>query len=136
MSVYQRINGYFSGYQDTIALCPQAQALMLEETKHYPYLEIFYPSLNQIEKMKDEINSKYPNTIIVGTSATSSRAWYDVIIGIENPEIKDYKEFDEDFNINKYKLMTVKDADATFDDVEEALVFIKQVMRLEERNEI
>lgn len=136
MSVYQRINGYFSGYQDTIALCPQAQALMLEETKGFPYLEIFYPSLNQIEKMKDEINSKYPNTIIVGTSATSSRAWYDVIIGIENPEIKDYKEFDEDFNINKYKLMTIKDADATFDDVEEALVFIKQVMRLEERNEI
>lgn len=134
--MYQRINGYFSGYQDTIALCPQALALMLEETKRYPYLEIFYPSLNQIEKMKGEINSNYPNTIIVGTSATSSRAWYDVIIGIENKEISDYKEFDEDFNINKYKLMTVKDADATFDDVEEALVFIKQVMRLEERNEI
>ena len=32
--------------------------------------------------------------------------------------------------------MTLKDADATFEDVEEAIVFINQVMRLKERNEI
>lgn len=135
LNVYRQINGYFSGDKDTTILCPQALALMIEEVKGFPYTEIFYPAFNQIEGQKDEIASKYKNVIVVGSAATSSRTWYDIIVGIDSKDINDY-EYDEDFNIHHYEFMKLKSADVTFETVEEMMFFINKMMRIERENEI
>ena len=135
LSLYRQMNDYFSGDKDTTILCPQALALLIEEVKGYPYREIFYPAFNQIEEQKDEIASKHKNVIIVGSAPTSSRAWYDIIVGIDNKDIKDY-DYDEDFNIHHYEFMKLKSADVIFETEQEIMFFINKMMRIEKENEI
>lgn len=132
--MYQCLNNYFNE-KDTIILCPQALALVIEDVKGYPYRELFYPALNQIESQKEEISCGYKNTIVVGSSAFSSRSWYDIIIALDSKGIKDY-DYDEDFNINKHSLMTTKNADIIFENKEELIFFINKMMRIKQNNEI
>lgn len=136
LSVYQQINGCFSGDKDFIAISPQAVALMIEEIKGYPFLDMFYPALHQVEEAKEEIASKYKDVVVVGTAATTSKSWFDAIIGINNAYVSDYKNFDEDFNVHKYKILTLKDADILFNTMNEVVFFLKHMMRVNKENEV
>lgn len=114
---------------------PQMVALELEQFKGIPYTIGFFPAIKTFENRKEEFNQLVDVFITVGTTDKASMPWYDIIVGLNNYELKNYSEFDT--SIYSCECFTLKDADMKFDDIKELLFFIDKIVRITgEKNEI
>lgn len=104
---------------------PQSVALEMEECKGVPYTFGFFPAIKTFEKLKQEIADKVDVFITVGTTDRKSEIWYDVIVGLDNFEMDDYKKFDQ--SIYSCELYKLKESDIRFDTIEELLLFIDRM---------
>lgn len=107
---------------------PQIVAWELEEKKGIPYTVAFFPAIKIFEKQKDQINELVDVFITVGTTDKKSVGWYDVIVGLNNFDLKDYKEFDT--SIHSCEYFTLKDSDMKFDEIGELLIFLSKMVKL------
>lgn len=118
-------------YDEKKCFCdsPQMVAWELEEMKGIPYLYGFFPAIKTFEKNKEQFYDAVDVFITVGTTDINSADWYDVIVGLNNPEIQDYYNFDT--SIHQCDLFTLKNADIKFDTTNELLFFIRKLIRME-----
>lgn len=107
---------------------PQIVAWELEEMKGIPYTVAFYPAIKTFEARKEMINELVDVFITVGTTDKKSAGWYDVIVGLNNFDLKDYKEFDT--SIHSCECFTLKDSDMKFDEIGELLIFLSKMVEL------
>lgn len=110
-------------------ISPQVVALMVEEAKDYPYLEVFFSALRTFENQKEDISTKCNNLIVVGTVPISTRYWYDAVVGLDNEEIEDYPAKSIPNNIDNISLMELKHADVTFNNFETLRIFLKKAIQ-------
>ena len=95
---------------------------------------VYYNAIKIVEKNKDELASKAENFIMVGTTDMASKSWYDIIVGIDNPDIEDYTDFPQENNVDHINCFSLKHADVIFNDFSELLTFLYKVM--ENKNEL
>lgn len=133
--VVQKIRNRFY-FDDLKIFCdsPQAIALDIEQKKGIPYTFAFFPAIKTFEKNKEEISEAVDVFITVGTTDVKSMGWYDVIVGLTNFEISNYKSFDT--SIYSCDYFTLKNADIKFDEIEELLFFINKIVRINNKNEV
>ena len=110
---------------------PQLIAWEIEEKKGIPYTMAFFPAIKIFEKNKDLIADKMDVFITVGTTNKDSESWYDVIVGLDNFDIKDYTQFDS--SVYKCKCYNLKDSDIHFDTIDELLFFINKIVRIKDK---
>jgi hypothetical protein len=129
MDITNRIRQRFM-YDDKKFFCdsPQIVALELEQMKGIPYTVAFYPAIKVFENRKDMIYDVVDVFITVGTTDKKSVGWYDVIVGLNNFDFKDYKEFDT--SIHSCECFTLKDSDMKFDEIGELLIFLSKMVKL------
>ena len=133
--VVQKIRNRF--YFDNLKFfcdSPQAIALDIEQKKGIPYTFAFFPAIKAFEKNKEEISEVVDVFITVGTTDVKSMSWYDVIVGLTNFEISNYKSFDT--SIYSCDYFTLKNADIKFDEIEELLFFINKIVRINNKDEV
>lgn len=133
--VVQKIRNRFY-FDDLKFFCdsPQAIALDIEQKKGIPYTFAFFPAIKTFEKNKEEISEAVDVFVTVGTTDVKSMSWYDVIVGLTNFEISNYKSFDT--SIYSCDYFTLKNADIKFDEIEELLFFINKIVRINNKNEV
>lgn len=133
--VVQKIRDRFY-FDDLKFFCnsPQAIALDIEQKKGIPYTFAFFPAIKTFEKNKEEISNAVDVFITVGTTDVKSISWYDVIVGLTNFEISNYKSFDT--SIYSCDYFTLKNADIKFDEIEELLFFINKIVRINNKDEV
>ena len=112
---------------------PHLIAWEIEEKKGIPYTTAFFPAIKIFEKNKDLIADKVDVFITVGTTNKDSITWYDVIVGLDNFDIKDYKQFDT--SIYQCQCYTLKDSDIHFDTINELLFFINKIVRIKDNKD-
>lgn len=134
IDVVRRLNNHFNNMEKCIVVSPQLTAWMVEEAKGYPYMLVYYNAIKIVEKNKDELASKAENFIMVGTTDMASKSWYDIIVGIDNPDIEDYTDFPQENNVDHINCFSLKHADVIFNDFSELLTFLYKVM--ENKNEL
>ena len=129
LDITNRIRSYFMSHEKKI-FCdsPQVVALEIEQMKGIPYIIGYYPAIKVYEGRKDMINEAVDVFITVGTTDKKSLGWYDVVVGLNNFEIKDYKEFDT--SIHSCEYLTLKDADMKFDNINELLLFLNRMIKV------
>lgn len=129
LDITNRIRSYFMSHEKKI-FCdsPQVVALEIEQMKGIPYTIGYYPAIKVYEGRKDMIYDAVDVFITVGTTDKKSAPWYDVIVGLNNYELKDYKEFDT--SIHDCEYFTLKDADMKFDEVNELLLFLNRMIKI------
>ena len=74
------------------------------------------------------VHPEYKLWVVLGTDDEKNRNTYDAIISLNNPEIDDYK-FDPEFNTTNIKVMTVKDGEVKFNNLDEVIVFLKYMQK-------
>lgn len=117
--------------EEGLCISPQATALMVEEVKGIPYRTAYYPALKVFEQQKEELSLKAPHMVVIGTVPVDSYAWYDAVVGLDDAEsIKDYNDFDEDFNTEHYKTLTLKDSDCIFNHFDELRYFLTKIIKI------
>lgn len=117
-----------------VAISPQVVALMVEEAKNYPYLEVFHSAVRAVEKEKEDIAKSTKVFIMIGSVPRSSRLWYDAIVGLNDDNISDYPLNTIPNNVDNVEMMTVKEADITFDDFEQLRIFLTRIVKRETEN--
>ncbi len=130
-----RIRNYF--YNDSLKVfcdSPQVVSLEIEAKNNIPYTFSFFPAIKTYEANKDNISSIVDVFITVGTTDVNSKSWYDVVVGIDSYDISNYKNFDT--SIYSCNYFTLKDAEIKFNNIDELLVFLNKIVRINNKNDI
>lgn len=128
LDIVRRLNEHFNNTKKVLCVSPQLVAWMVEEAKGIPYSLVYYSAIRQVEKQKDYIASTTENFIMVGTTDSSTKIWYDVIVGLDNKNIRDYTDFPQEYNTDNISCFKMKNADVVFEDFKELLVFLYKIM--------
>lgn len=118
---------------------PQFTAWQVSEVQNIPYLHAYYPALRAYKKIDDMAGSDIDVCITVGTADLKDFLNYNAVVGIENKEINDYKDFPEEFNTTNMTVIELKHCEIKFYNMNELIHFIKIVInnyyRQEDKNE-
>lgn len=115
---------------------PQFTAYQTEQLKNIPYLEGYYPAVRAYKKIDEFASEEVHTCIIVGTADVADLLDFDIIVGYENPEIKEYTEFPEEFNTTNITCVDLRYSDIIFTKIEELIHFLRIVMAKEERDNV
>ena len=133
--VINRIRNYF--YNDSLKFfcdSPQMIALDVEHKSNIPYTFAFFPAIKTYEANKEDISNMVDVFITVGTTDVDSKYWYDIIVGIDDYNISNYKTFDT--SIYSCEIFTTKDAEIKFNNIDELLIFLNKIVRINIKNDI
>lgn len=115
---------------------PQFTAFQVEQIKGIPYMEAFYPALRSYKKIDEFAGDDVHTAIIVGTIDVEDLLDYDVIVGYEDPEVKEYTDFPEEFNTTEMKFVDLRYSDIIFTKVEELIHFLRIIMAKEAKDNV
>ena len=104
---------------------PQFTAFQVEQIKKVPYMEGFYPAVRAYKKIDEFAGENVHTAIIVGTVDIEDLLDYDAIVGLDNPEIQDYKEFPQEFNTTNMTIADLRYSDIIFTKIDELIYFLR-----------
>jgi hypothetical protein len=126
--IYNTVIG--NNYKNAICISPQVAAMMVQESKGVPYQQAYYPALQAFEDKKDTYAAAAKHFIVVGTVPNDSKTWYDAIVALDDAEsIKDYSDFDNDFNTRHYTMCNIADGDILFKHFDELRYFLVKMIQ-------
>lgn len=116
---------------DTIFFSSQYTSMLAAQSLKVPFQNVFYSGIRTWDSLKEETMANHPEYkmwVVVGSDDEKNRNYYDAILSLDNPDIEDYT-FDEEFNTTDIKVMTVKDGEVSFNNLDEVIVFIKYMQK-------
>lgn len=115
---------------------PQITADEVAQAKKCSYLQTYYPAMRAYRKVNEFAEKNDISVIItVGAVDVHDLNSYDAIVGIDNPELQSYTEFDEDFNTDHAVSTTLKNSDIIFDNIEQLIHFLRVIIKNNEEKE-